>query len=88
MQLGVRHDAAAALAEAAGVTVVMNRCPKIEYARLSAEIGWLGVNSRTLSAKRRPIPTTGMRLALGQSSLAGGALAATRRTTDSKPDST
>ena len=85
MQLGVRHDAAAALAEQAGVTVVMNRCPKIEYARLSAEIGWLGVNSRTLSAKRRPMPTTGMRLALGQSSLAGGTLAAPRRT-DSEPD--
>ncbi len=85
MQLGVRHDAAAALAEQAGVKVVMNRCPKIEYARLSAEIGWLGVNSRTLSSKRRPMPTTGMRLVLGQSSLAGGTLAAARRT-DSKPD--
>ncbi len=85
MQLGVRHDAAAALAEQAGVKVVMNRCPKIEYARLSAEIGWLGVNSRTLSSKRRPMPTTGMRLALGQSSLAGGTLAAPQRT-DSKPD--
>lgn len=51
-QLGVRDDAAAAVAEAAGLQVVMNRCPKIEYARLSGEIGWTGVNSRTLSSKR------------------------------------
>ena len=30
----------------------MNRCPKIEYGRLSSEIAWMGVNSRTLSSKR------------------------------------
>ena len=52
MQLTVRNDAAAARAEAKGVTVVMNRCPKIEYGRLSGEIGWTGVNSRILSAKK------------------------------------
>lgn len=52
MQLGVRNDAAAEKAEAAGIRVVMNRCPKIEYGRLSGEISWAGVNSRTLSAKR------------------------------------
>ena len=52
MQLGVRNDAAAAQAEARGVTVVMNRCPKIEYGRLSGEIGWVGVNSRIISAKK------------------------------------
>jgi len=52
MQLTVRHDDAAKRAEDAGVKVVMNRCPKIEYGRLSGEIGWAGVNSRTLSAKR------------------------------------
>jgi len=52
MQLGVRDDAAAARAEARGVSVVMNRCPKIEYGRLSGEIGWTGVNSRILSAKK------------------------------------
>ena len=52
MQLGVRDDAAAARAEARGVTVIMNRCPKIEYGRLSGEIGWSGVNSRIISAKK------------------------------------
>lgn len=52
MQLTVRHDEAAAKAEAAGVKVVMNRCPKIEYARLSGEIGWNGVNSRVISSKK------------------------------------
>ena len=52
MQLSVRNDAAAAKAEAKGVRVVMNRCPKIEYGRLSGEIGWQGVNSRILSAKK------------------------------------
>ena len=54
MQLGVRDDAAAARAEARGLRVIMNRCPKIEYGRLSGEIGWTGVNSRILSA-RKPV---------------------------------
>lgn len=52
MQLTVRDDEAAARAEAAGINVVMDRCPKIEYARLSGEIGWNGVNSRVISAKK------------------------------------
>jgi predicted CoA-binding protein len=52
MQLGVRNDEVAARAEAAGMTVIMDRCPKIEYGRLSREIGWVGVNTRRLSAKR------------------------------------
>jgi predicted CoA-binding protein len=52
MQLTVRNDEAAARAEAAGIKVVMNRCPKIEYARLSGEIGWNGVNSNVISSKR------------------------------------
>ena len=52
MQLSVRNDDAARLAEEAGIKVVMNRCPKIEYGRLSSEISWMGVNSRTLSSRR------------------------------------
>ena len=52
MQLTVRHDEAAAKAEATGIKVVMNRCPKIEYARLSGEISWNGVNSGTISSKK------------------------------------
>ncbi|MCH7551113.1 MAG: CoA-binding protein [Proteobacteria bacterium] len=53
MQLGVRDDAAAARAEAAGLTVIMNRCPKIEYGRLFGELGWSGVNTGIISSKRR-----------------------------------
>jgi predicted CoA-binding protein len=52
MQLGVTNDEAAAKAEAASMTVIMDRCPKIEYGRLSREISWVGVNTRTLSSKR------------------------------------
>jgi len=52
MQLTIRNDEAAKRAEDAGLKVVMNRCPKIEYGRLSSEISWIGVNSRTLSSKR------------------------------------
>ncbi|PLX35363.1 MAG: CoA-binding protein [Hyphomicrobiales bacterium] len=52
MQLSVRNDEAAARAEAAGLDVVMNRCPKIEYGRLSGEIGWAGVNPGHVTSKR------------------------------------
>lgn len=52
MQLTIRHDEAAARLEAAGIKVVMNRCPKIEYARLAGEIGWNGVNSSVISSKK------------------------------------
>ncbi|WP_367714970.1 CoA-binding protein [Nitratireductor sp. GISD-1A_MAKvit] len=52
MQLTVRDDAAAKKLEAHGIKVVMDRCPKIEYARLSREIGWNGVNSRVISSKK------------------------------------
>src|SRR5918999_1601120 len=60
MQLGARDDAAAEKAEAAGIKVVMNRCPKIEYGRLSSEISWMGVNTRTISAKKAPLPARGI----------------------------
>jgi uncharacterized protein len=60
MQLGVRNDEAAALAEEAGLKVVMNRCPKIEYGRLSGEISWAGVNSRVLSSKRAQLGAKGV----------------------------
>jgi len=73
MQLGVRNDEAAAAAEAAGLKVVMNRCPKIEYGRLSSEISWMGVNSRTLSAKRAQIFGRGVqRMSLERSTVTGG----------------
>jgi len=52
MQLSVRNDDAAKRAEEAGLKVVMNRCPKIEYGRLSGEIGWMGVNSGVIKSKR------------------------------------
>jgi hypothetical protein len=52
MQLGVRNDGTAKRAEAAGLRVVMDRCPKIEYGRLSGEIAWAGVNRRTISSQK------------------------------------
>jgi predicted CoA-binding protein len=55
MQLGVRHDAAGAKAEAAGLKVVMNRCAKIEFGRLSGELSWSGINSGIISSKRRKL---------------------------------
>jgi len=54
MQLGIRSDEAAKIAEDAGLKVVMNRCPKIEYGRLSGEIGWMGVNRRVID-NRKPL---------------------------------
>ena len=60
MQLGVRNDNAAAEAEAAGLKVVMNRCPKIEYGRLSGEIGWAGVNANTLTSRRPKLAALGV----------------------------
>jgi predicted CoA-binding protein len=86
MQLGVRNDEAAAKAEAAGLKVVMNRCPKIEYGRLTSEIQWMGVNSRTLSSKRAPIPTGNMRLSLQRASIGGGATMAADRVAKDKND--
>src|SRR6201988_1037701 len=69
MQLGIRNDAAAETAEKAGIEVVMNRCPKIEFGRLGGELSWSGVNSGIIrnrpaqaptdrQSKRRPLPAT------------------------------
>ena len=52
MQLGVISEEAAALAEAEGLTVIMDRCPKIEYGRLSGEIGWMGVNRKVIDNRK------------------------------------
>ena len=80
MQLGIRNDEAAAKAEAAGIRVVMNRCPKIEYGRLSSEISWIGVNSRTLSSKRAPLLGKGVqRMSLNRQTMSGGTTDATER---------
>jgi hypothetical protein len=78
MQLTVRDDDAAKLAEDAGIKVVMNRCPKIEYGRLSSEIGWIGVNSRMISSKRAKVFGKGVqRMSLDRATLQGGATGAT-----------
>ena len=60
MQLGVRNDEAAKIAEDAGLKVVMNRCPKIEYGRLSGELSWAGVNSQMLSSRRQILGAKGV----------------------------
>jgi uncharacterized protein len=78
MQLGVRNDDAAALAEANGLKVVMNRCPKIEYGRLSSEIAWMGVNTRTISSKKATVGGI-QRMSLNRTSAPGGATAAADR---------
>lgn len=55
MQLGVRNDDAAARAQAAGLRVVMNRCPKIEHARLSGRLEWHGIAPGFISSKKRKL---------------------------------
>jgi uncharacterized protein len=85
MQLGIRNDEAAKLAEASGLKVVMNRCPKIEYGRLSSEIAWMGVNTRTLTARKPRLFGRGIqRMALNRVTIAGGTTDATTRA--QKPD--
>ena len=52
MQLGIRNDEAAAIAVAAGLDVVMDRCMKIEHARIVGGLNWAGVNTGVISARR------------------------------------
>jgi uncharacterized protein len=88
MQLGIRNDEAARLAEGNGLKVVMNRCPKIEYGRLSSEIAWMGVNTRTLSAKKAQLFGRGIqRMALNRATIAGGATDATVRAQSTSSES-
>ena len=94
MQLGIRNDEAALRAEANGLKVVMDRCPKIEYGRLSSEISWIGVNSRILSSKRAQLSGRGVqRMSLNRVTTAGGAADAAsrgdgRRTTEDEGQTT
>jgi uncharacterized protein len=87
MQLGVRSDDAALLAEREGLRVVMNRCPKIEYGRLSSEIAWMGVNTRTLTARKAQISGRGVqRMALNRITTAGGATVAAARASEAEAE--
>ena len=80
MQLGIRNDEAAELAEGNGLKVVMNRCPKIEYGRLSSEIAWMGVNTRTITARKPQLFGRGIqRMGLNRVTMAGGTTDATMR---------
>jgi uncharacterized protein len=65
MQLSVRNDEAAAIAEQSGIKVVMNRCPKMEYGKLSGEWAWVGGNSGVISSKRQNLHESGRMQSLG-----------------------
>ena len=65
MQLSVRNDEAAARAEAAGLKVVMNRCPKMEYGKLSGEWAWVGGNSGIISSRKQSMHESGKMQSLG-----------------------
>jgi uncharacterized protein len=65
MQLSVRNDAAAALAEVSGLKVVMDRCPKMEFGKLSGEWGWIGGNSGVISSRRQEMHSSNKIQSLG-----------------------
>ena len=65
MQLSVRNDEAAARAEAAGLKVVMNRCPKMEYGKLSGEWAWVGGDSGIISSRKQSLHESGKMQSLG-----------------------
>lgn len=65
MQLGVRNDEAAARAEQQGVSVVMNRCPKMEYGKHSGEWAWVGGNAGTISSRKQTLHPSGKLQSLG-----------------------
>ena len=65
MQLSVRNDGAAARAEAARLNVVMNRCPKMEYGKLSGEWAWIGGNSGIISSRKQSLHESGKMQSLG-----------------------
>ncbi len=56
LQLGIRNDDAAEIARAVGMTVIMDRCPKIEFARLSGELSWSGINTKIITSKILRMP--------------------------------
>lgn len=65
MQLGVRNDEAAALAEAQGLKVIMDRCPKMEFGKISGEWAWVGGNSGIITSKRQVVNANGRMQSLG-----------------------
>ena len=65
MQLSVRNDDAASRAEAEGVQVVMDRCPKMEYGKLSGEWAWVGGNSGVISSRKQTLHESGKLQSLG-----------------------
>jgi uncharacterized protein len=65
MQLSVRNDVAAEHAEASGLKVVMDRCPKMEFGKISGEWGWVGGNSGQISSRRPALHASGKFQSLG-----------------------
>ena len=65
MQLSVRNDGAALRAETAGLQVVMNLCPKIEYGKHSGEWSWVGGNSGMISSRKQTLHHSGKVQSLG-----------------------